>query len=315
MSATTFSRRDRDRRSGNWPVTPRFVFRPPYGWIPNYQQSQYVHHAFSTMSPTPRDNHWYMDTGATSHMTNISGKLLSISNKGNYNSVIVGNGMRIPSTGIGNTTIPTRNQPLQLSNVLVTPDIVKNLVSVRRFATDNWASVRFDPFGFSVNDLTTGVTRLRCNSSGELYPITTSPSTSRPPLSRVPPHALSVESSGLWHARLGHPGKPAQDSLHKVLPLGCNKQTASPICHACQLGKHHRLPFARSSTTTLAPFDIVHSDLWTSPVPSREGFKYYLLFLDDFTHYLWVIPLKFKSEVFGHFVQFHKSLKYNSISP
>jgi len=30
------------------------------------------------------------------------------------------------------------------------------------------------------------------------------------------------------------------------------------------------------------PFDIVHNDLWTSPILSSGGHRYYVLFLDDF---------------------------------
>lgn len=45
------------------------------------------------------------------------------------------------------------------------------------------------------------------------------------------------------------------------------------------------------------PFQIVHSDVWTSPIFSHSGYKYYVVFLDDYTHYLWTIPLRNKSDV------------------
>jgi hypothetical protein len=41
----------------------------------------------------------------------------------------------------------------------------------------------------------------------------------------------------------------------------------------------------------------MHLDLWT-PVVSVSGSKYYLVILDDFTHYLWTFPLKLKSDTF-----------------
>ncbi|GKA00444.1 ribonuclease H-like domain-containing protein, partial [Tanacetum coccineum] len=40
------------------------------------------------------------------------------------------------------------------------------------------------------------------------------------------------------------------------------------LCHACQLGKHVRLPFASLSTMVTSCFDIIHSDVWASPIPS-----------------------------------------------
>jgi hypothetical protein len=46
------------------------------------------------------------------------------------------------------------------------------------------------------------------------------------------------------------------------------------------------------------PFDLVHCDLWTSPVLSLSGYKYYLVILDDFCHFLWTSPLRLKSDTF-----------------
>jgi hypothetical protein len=44
--------------------------------------------------------------------------------------------------------------------------------------------------------------------------------------------------------------------------------------------------------------------VWTSPVPSISGFKFYLVLVDDYTHYCWTYPLRHKSEVHDHLVQF-----------
>lgn len=52
-------------------------------------------------------------------------------------------------------------------------------------------------------------------------------------------------------------------------------------------------------------FELVHSDLRTSHVTNMSGFKYYVLFLDDYTHFLWVFPLRAKSDVFDVFSKFH----------
>jgi transposase InsO family protein len=41
----------------------------------------------------------------------------------------------------------------------------------------------------------------------------------------------------------------------------------------------------------------MHCDLWTSPIPSFTGFKYYLIVLNDFSHYVWTFPLRHKSDV------------------
>jgi hypothetical protein len=63
----------------------------------------------------------------------------------------VGNGSPLPVTLVGDTILPG----LFYLNVLVTPDIIQNLLSVHRFTTNNWCSMEFDPFSLSVKDLST----------------------------------------------------------------------------------------------------------------------------------------------------------------
>ena len=149
----------------------------------------------------------------------------------------------------------------------------------------------------------------RCTSSGDLYPLSATSSS--------PPSTFAVLPSSTWHNRLGHPGNAVLDFLRVQKCIQCNKDSPSPLCHGCQLGKHCRLPFSSSNNTTFAPFSIIHTDLWTSPIISPSGYRYYLLCLDDYSHYLWVFPLKSKSQVFSTFLlflahiknQFHSTIK------
>nr|GEW14646.1 probable receptor-like protein kinase At5g47070 [Tanacetum cinerariifolium] len=67
-----------------------------------------------------------------------------------------------------------------------------------QFTRDNNCTVEFDAFGFSVKDFLTRRILLRCDSSGDLYPVTSSSPT---------PHALLSVSPGTWHQRFGHPGE------------------------------------------------------------------------------------------------------------
>jgi hypothetical protein len=46
----------------------------------------------------------------------------------------MGNGSSLPVTSVGDTTLPGL---FYLNNILVTPDIIQNLLSVRRFTTNN----------------------------------------------------------------------------------------------------------------------------------------------------------------------------------
>nr|GEY37567.1 ribonuclease H-like domain-containing protein [Tanacetum cinerariifolium] len=93
------------------------------------------------------------------------------------------------------------------------------------------------------------------------------------------PHAF-LTSQYTWHQRLGHPGSEVLCRVLSSNSLSCNKEKPLVLYHACQLGKHVKLSFVSSTTSVQSCFDIVHSDLWTSPIPSLSGFKHYVLFLD-----------------------------------
>ena len=149
-----------------------------------------------------------------------------------------------------------------------------------------------------MKELRTGKIRTRHNSSGALYPFT-------PPTTST--SAFLSMTSTLWHSRLGHPTENIIGYLRLNSIISCNKSTNNThlLCHSCQISKHKRLPFFDSISCTLLPFDIIHCDLWTSPIPSRMGHKYYMVLMDNFTQYVWIYPLKFKSETFERFSQFH----------
>ncbi|GJX35698.1 ribonuclease H-like domain-containing protein [Tanacetum coccineum] len=56
------------------------------------------------------------------------------------------------------------------------------------------------------------------------------------------PYAFLV-SQHTWHQRLGHPGSDVLRRLVSNNVISCNKEKPPVLCHACQLGKHARLPF------------------------------------------------------------------------
>ena len=111
-------------------------------------------------------------------------------------------------------------------------------------------------------------------------------------------------SSTTWHRRLGHPGRDVLAQLRRSTDVPCTRAPAEHLCHACQLGRHVRLPFSFSSSHAAHAFDLIHCDLWTSPVLSMSGYRYYLVIVDDFSHYSWTFPLRAKSETFPTLLHF-----------
>ena len=77
--------------------------------------------------------------------------------------------------------------------------------------------------------------------------------------------------------------------LNKVLAhLGISVPTGVVLqfCNACQYGKLHQNTLSSIPLHTTEPFQVVHSNVWgPSPFLSMEGYRYYISFVDDFTHY------------------------------
>lgn len=70
------------------------------------------------------------------------------------------------------------------------------------------------------------------------------------------------------------------------------------ICVNCQMGKSCKLPFEKSNSI---------SKLWgPMPILSSQHFKFYAIFVDDFSQFTWLYPLKRKSYFWECFIEFQK---------
>jgi hypothetical protein len=234
-----------------------------------------------TMVP-PAITDWVADSSTSNHTTSDASNLTFVHppHINNPSSIIVGNGSSLLVTSVVDTTLPSL---FYLNNVLVTPDIIQNLLSVHRFTTDNWCSMEFDPFGLSVKDHSTRNVITMCDRSGPLYTMRL-PSRSTPLSSVAAPTAL-VASASTWHRRLGHPGVDTMSKLSNASSIIFSRCTHD-LCHACQLGHHTHMPFISSASSVDNNFDLIHCDLWTSPIVSISGCKYYLVILDGRSYFV-----------------------------
>jgi hypothetical protein len=62
--------------------------------------------------------------------------------------------------------------------------------------------------------------------------------------------------------------------------------------------------FFSSSSHVAHAFDLIHCEVWTSPVLNISGYKYYMVIIDDFFHYSWTFPLRAKSDIFPTLLHF-----------
>ncbi|KAJ0852435.1 putative RNA-directed DNA polymerase [Helianthus annuus] len=116
----------------------------------------------------------------------------------------------------------------------------------------------------------------------------------------------STKTSGsllLWHHKLGHPSIKVLKPLLNKLGLNCNKNVPFH-CDACSINKSHKLPFGPNSFTVSKPLELVYSDVWGPVQTSNDGYTYYVIFVDYFSKYTWLYPMKQKSDVSILFPQF-----------
>ena len=120
----------------------------------------------------------------------------------------------------------------------------------------------------------------------------------------------SVNKVILFHRRFGHLHYDVLVHLLKNdqsinISTSIIKQAAQQICEACQMDKVHRLHFPATETKASHILELIHTYLWgPSPSPSRAGYVYYISFVDDFSRYTWIYPLKLKSEALQIFKLF-----------
>ena len=169
---------------------------------------------------------------------------------------------------------------------------------------DNLVSIEFDPWGFSIKGLHTKTVLLWCDSSGELYSLQGSQATPSAISTRSTTALLASHDNVLWHTCLSHPGQAMLQHLLCSIGFSCTKYSRH-TCHACHQGKHVRLPFSYSNNVTTFPFQLLHYDVWTSRILRNFGYQYYLVILDDCSHYAWMFLLWHKLDVLPTVISFH----------
>ena len=106
-----------------------------------------------------------------------------------------------------------------------------------------------------------------------------------------------VDTTSLWHCRLGHPSAKRLDLLQSIVPtiISCNNKNFD--CSICPLAKQKRLSFPISTSHSFACFDLIHVDIWGPySTPSLNGSRYFLTLMDDYSRCTWVFLMRYKSE-------------------
>lgn len=252
----------------------------------------------STMPIQP----WLMDSGASHHTVNDPTSLQTLSDYTGPDEIMLGDGKSLQISHTGYVSLPSASRSLLLSDVLCVPSLQKNLVSVSKLCKTNSISVEFFDSHFVIKDRALGTPLVRGPVENDIYSLPAN-------ISQV--HVTSKSSIPKLHHQFCHPNNRVLASILRSNSIDFNRQSLDSFsCTSCHINKSHKLSFSFNSMTSTQPLQLIYTDVWSSPIVSVDGFKYYVSFVDHYTKYIWLFPLKLKSEVHMVFLQY-KSMVEN----
>ena len=259
---------------------------------------------------------WIVDSGATCHMCNDQKLFKNFEPLEKSQEVTLGDGHTLEATGQGTVplemTLPdAKTKRCIFHSVLYVPKLSYYLLSVTK-ASESGKVIKFDDTGCQIvnkNDKVIAV----ATKVGSLYYLKCKELEHNQQLS-------VVEREGkerLWHCRYGHLGeKNLKKLVGKRLVDNFDYDVSKEIgfCETCIGGKHHRNPFqSTGGTCSNELLDLVHSDVCGKMNAKSIGWaEYFLTFIDDKTRYVWVYPLKHKSEVLDCFLEWKAMVEKTS---
>ncbi|OMO68753.1 Integrase, catalytic core [Corchorus capsularis] len=229
------------------------------------------HAAAKPTSHTPvKNTPWIADTGASHHVTTKLEHLDLNTPYDGTDELYVGNGTGLSISHTGSATLNTPHNSFALTDILVDLSTRKPLVQ----GLNKDGVYEFPPADSLLEGKTLALVGTRQNKR-------------------------------IWHQRLGHPSSQTLQFLVNHFDLPCFKNSATELCTSCACNKIHKLPFDLLNFVTKAPLEILFTDVWgPARIPSPDGIKYHVSFVDYHTRYTWFFPMKFKSDVYSIFPKF-----------
>ncbi|CAI7792007.1 unnamed protein product [Closterium sp. NIES-54] len=255
-------------------------------------------------------NQLFLDSGATCGMVPRCDLFTTYhSLPPNSRNVIVGSGDTLQAIGIGTITVKGKEgEVLNVKGVLHVPGLAANLLSCSQLARQEYICT-FTIGGCTVRKGGAVVMEAKLEKGLYLVPVCV------PHVEKA--HGVEAEDAAcstrwrdveqvtadLLHLRMGHVGRQQLVECVKkgeLKGVEIKEGGGQPSkCPDCMTGKLPRISFPTSTTRASAPLELVHTDVCGSmQTPDREkGSKYFITFLDDFSHLSWVTLVKTKDEV------------------
>lgn len=284
--------------------------KPNDGEQKNAQGSGKEKSAFSAIAMKAEhadSNGWYLDSGASSHMT--PNESIMINKKtANINEIIAANSSRMPVKSAGNAVLHYQGNEIKVYDIMHVPDLTVNLLSIFKMVSKG-NTIIFDESGCSIynkNDEQVahvkplnGVYKLQAETAKCMIAKGNS------------------ETALTWHRRMGHLNYQSLLKLRNGAADGINFIDDKEVlanCETCAMGKQARLPFGKSESRSTELLQLIHSDV-CGPMENESigRSRYMLTFIDDYSKKVFCYFIRQKSDVFERFTEF-KALVENQTS-
>jgi transposase InsO family protein len=258
-------------------------------------------------------NQWLIDSGATTHMCYDRSKFSKIYSIPTT-SIVLGEGNMIQANEAGDihakVTLEGKEIDLVLERVLYAPHMKRNLISMM-----GWNKQGIDfVIKNGICQLKKGDKIIGCTKAkNNLLSITITP------LSQSEIHSANISvthtmnQAKLWHSRLGHVNVADMKRLTSMVEgvdyndnnnKNTNEISTISKCDTCMKCKSHQLAYPQEAQNRAKmPLELIHTDV-CGPMTrtSREGYKYFISFIDDCTRFSTVYLLKKKSHAMQAFM-------------
>ena len=214
----------------------------------------------------------------------------------------IGDASTVRAVGIGSVQfqMDTPNGPIPsvFPDVLHVPDLAATLISMsKRTEKNKHTFIGKENDLFIISTKTNKIVAHGVKTSNGLYSLQGFPTASASEYASKAstPHTIDIN---ILHRHLGHLGQSnLQRLIEKAMVEGIDSVGGRlEFCESCAHGKQHRHPFPPSLKRARHILDLIHSDV-CGPFPvSIGGYRYFILFIDDHSRYVWVYFLKKKSE-------------------
>lgn len=267
---------------------------------PDSDFSYSVNHSTSL---NPSHSNQVIDSGCSINMVPSSKDVSHLSN--NQTSINLADGSVIMSTGKGRISPGFTNGTSQ--NAVVVPRLTEPLLSVSKLA-DNGVTTVFDKnqVRFYRDAAVSGVKIGQGVRRGGLYYL---PKVSASKSTSVEEQALVTEDDPLlmWHRQLNHPCIQTLRQRLKRSGVDASGWSDKGVrgCRVCLQGKMRRRNLhSRTAFKAQKKFSVIHSDVSEYSTLGRDGSRFFVTFIDDFTKVARGFPIRHKSDVLDCFKKF-----------